>query len=118
MPEHPWIPFEVIPIAPCLPPVNEDGGATADMSVPIGSNYRHPSGREPLETEPEFPFSNCYHWSVADGTMDVRVPARPEGFDHEGGIQLPARSRVQLWEYMEEDQMALERRRRCTDERE
>ncbi len=115
MPDKPWIPYEVVPIAPNLRPVDEEHGATADMCIPIGPNTSHPNGREPLETEPQFPFRNCYHWSDGKCTMDVRVRARPEKFDDDVAISLPPHSCVKLWGYMDQDYACMARTRKSRE---
>ena len=97
-----------MPVAPSLRPADERHGATPDMCIPISPNTDHPNGRLPLETTPEFPYRKCYHWSDGDCRLDVRVRSRPEMFDDDFAVTLPASGRVQLWEYMEEDYMRME----------
>ncbi|RPD57874.1 hypothetical protein L227DRAFT_200246 [Lentinus tigrinus ALCF2SS1-6] len=98
-----------MPVAPRLRPVDEHHGATSDMCTPISPNTSHPSGREPLETTPHFPYGNCYHWSDGDCRMDVRVRSRPERFNDDVATTLPARARARLWEYIDEDYGRMER---------
>lgn len=43
------------------------------MCIPIFPNTEHPTGRPCVRTEPEFPFSHCYHWFCPDFACYVRV---------------------------------------------
>ncbi|TFK83906.1 hypothetical protein K466DRAFT_474879, partial [Polyporus arcularius HHB13444] len=80
-PGVPWYGFNVRLVAPSLPSADEERCITPDMCTPIFPNTTHPHGRPPLNPEPSgsFPYTNCYHWP--DLELDVRVLARPEGFD-------------------------------------
>lgn len=74
------------------------------MCIPIHPNEDHPTGRAPLHTIPEFPISNCYHWSQLG--LDVRVRAKPEGevFDATRAIHLPVPQRLDTLDCWEADQ--------------
>ncbi|RPD52666.1 hypothetical protein L227DRAFT_441155 [Lentinus tigrinus ALCF2SS1-6] len=81
-PQSRYFEYLLSPIAPRLRAEDPRLGFTPDMTVPIFPNKPHPSaGREPVHTDPEFPFSNCYHW--IGYYVKVCVRARPrELFDH------------------------------------
>lgn len=91
-PDKPWYRFRALPIGSHLPPPNEAKGYTSDMCIPIFPNMSHPTGRAPLPSERPFPYGNCYHW--IDESVDIRVRARPEGFDETNAIKIPARDEV------------------------
>ncbi len=69
---------------------------TSDLCTPIFPNVTHPLGRRPLVAEPpgSFPYNNCYHWP--DMELDVRVLARPEGFDRKKMVRLSAEESLTL----------------------
>ncbi|PIL33725.1 hypothetical protein GSI_04350 [Ganoderma sinense ZZ0214-1] len=94
-PNEPWFMFDVIPIAPCLPP--NDGVSTPEMCVPVFPNTRHPSGRMHIHTNPQFPYDNCYHWSHAR-QLTVRIRAKPEQFDDDRATKLEPRELLTFWE--------------------
>ncbi|KAI0740880.1 hypothetical protein C8Q76DRAFT_607980, partial [Earliella scabrosa] len=85
-PGRPWYGFTVRPVGTSLRTPEVKDCITEDMCTPIFPNQRHPSNREPLHTRPAFPYSNCYHWFSPE--LDVRVHARPEGFDTDRAIVL------------------------------
>ncbi|EIW54175.1 uncharacterized protein TRAVEDRAFT_132051, partial [Trametes versicolor FP-101664 SS1] len=80
-PGMPWFSYIATPIATGLRLPAVQNAITSDMCIPIYPNEEHPTGRAPLCTIPEFPFSNSYHWIQLG--MDVRVRAKPgdEVFD-------------------------------------
>ncbi|RPD72671.1 hypothetical protein L226DRAFT_524449 [Lentinus tigrinus ALCF2SS1-7] len=86
-PQSRYFEYLLRPIAPCLRAEDPRIGFTSDMVVPIYPNTSHPSGREPIHTDPEFPFSNCYHWIGYFTKVYVRT--RPELFDHSEAVVLP-----------------------------
>ena len=88
LPDSPWFGYCVIPVTSCLRPPDEESGVTPDMCVPIQPNKGHPLGREGLETQPTFPFDNCYHWSLSE--MKIRVAASEDGFDMAIAVKLGA----------------------------
>ncbi len=71
------------------------------MCLPIAPNERHPLGREPLRTDPPFPFPSCYHWVSVNA--DVRVRARHEGFNTNDAVRLPPEERVRMRSYWNMD---------------
>ena len=103
LPDSPWFGYCVIPVTSCLRPPDEESGVTPDMCVPIQPNKGHPLGREGLETQPTFPFDNCYHWSDACCQMDVRVRASTELFDDDTSIKLPPSQRIKLSRLIRDD---------------
>ncbi|KAI0351941.1 hypothetical protein OH77DRAFT_1362833, partial [Trametes cingulata] len=76
LPDMPWYEFTLTPIATILRAENARDRITPDMCIPIYPNTAHPAGRPPLQTNPEFPFPNCYHWFAT--SVDVRVRAMPD----------------------------------------
>ncbi|TFK87243.1 hypothetical protein K466DRAFT_491187 [Polyporus arcularius HHB13444] len=108
-PDRPPYEYLISPIAPCLRKEDPEMCFTRDMAMPIYPNTSHPHQREPIHTDPQFPFSNCYHW--LDYHMRVHVRARAEMFDHSKAIMLPHTSYVAL------DRVFSEDRRRCREER-
>ena len=64
--------------------------------MPISPNTGHARGRDPLRTQPPFPFPNCYFW--IESRMQLRVQAIPGGFDRHAkpGIELTVGSHVDL----------------------
>ncbi|RDX48667.1 hypothetical protein OH76DRAFT_647064 [Lentinus brumalis] len=71
----------------------EGRGITPEMCLPIAPNeWRHPLGRQTLQTIPPFPFPNCYHWPFVE--VDVRVRASTTGFNTNHAIKLPPDERV------------------------
>ncbi|RDX48668.1 hypothetical protein OH76DRAFT_1352135 [Lentinus brumalis] len=103
IPGRPWHAFEVALLATSLPPIDEEEGITQDMCAPIFPNTTHPTGREPLNTDPVFPYDNCYHWSDDAVRMDVRVRARPEKFDDDMATKLTSESQSKLRRYTAQD---------------
>ncbi|OSC96640.1 hypothetical protein PYCCODRAFT_1261580 [Trametes coccinea BRFM310] len=104
-PDQPWYRFDVISIAPCLRTEEPEKGLTADMCIPIFPNTAHPTGRVPLQPDPEgrFPYGNCYYWSLPVRT-DVRVRARPEEFDETNAVSLSAFTRSKMeFTFLKED---------------
>ncbi|KAI0690775.1 hypothetical protein C8T65DRAFT_817154 [Cerioporus squamosus] len=87
-PDKSWIPHEGMPVAPSLRPEDEEHRVTSDMCTPISPNTDHSTGREPLETTPQFPYRSCYHWSDGDRRMDVRVRSGPEKFDDDVAVHI------------------------------
>ncbi len=108
-PDRPPYEYRISPIAPCLRKEDPEMCFTRDMAVPIYPNTSHPHQREPIHTDPQFPFSNCYHW--LDYHMRVHVRARAEMFDHSKAIMLPCTSYIAL------DRVFSEDRRRSREER-
>ncbi|RPD68994.1 hypothetical protein L226DRAFT_540163 [Lentinus tigrinus ALCF2SS1-7] len=102
-PDSPWFGYCVIPVAPCLRPPYEERGVRPDMCIPICPNKALPLGRDGLETQPTFPFDNCYHWSDPCCQMDVRVRASPDGFDDDTSIKLPPAQRIRMSRFIRED---------------
>ncbi|RPD56375.1 hypothetical protein L226DRAFT_468667 [Lentinus tigrinus ALCF2SS1-7] len=109
-PGKPWYGFTMYPIGSTLRPANEEEGMTPDLCIPIFPNNGHPDGRVPLPTEPLFPFDNCYFWSGL--TMDVRIHARPEKFDWDETILLPAGLVHCQWQDYQSADMARQSRAR------
>ena len=74
-----------------------------DMSISIHPNAATPQDRPPLVTESpnSFPYTNCYHW--LDMALDIRVLARPEGFDESKTAELPTEESFRLSRYLAED---------------
>ncbi|TFK83900.1 hypothetical protein K466DRAFT_471802, partial [Polyporus arcularius HHB13444] len=103
IPGRPWHAFEVALLATSLPPIDEEEGITQDMCAPIFPNTTHPTGREPLNTDPVFPYDNCYHWSDDAVRMDVRVRARPEKFDDDMATKLTSELQSKLRRYTAQD---------------
>ncbi|KAJ8489085.1 hypothetical protein ONZ51_g3165 [Trametes cubensis] len=103
-PEQPWYRFEIEPIAASLRQEDKARGISVDMCIPIFPNTSHPNGREPVKPQPEglFPYDNCYHWFAAK-TVDVRIRARPEGFNETNAASLDVRSEMQIMHYWNED---------------
>ncbi|KAI0690777.1 hypothetical protein C8T65DRAFT_618225 [Cerioporus squamosus] len=95
-PGVPWYGFYVHLLAPSLPPTDDERCMTSDMCTPIFPNVTHPLGCPPLVPEPpgSFPSDNCYHWP--DMELDIRVLARPEGFDRKKMVRLPAEESLRL----------------------
>ena len=75
------------------------------MCIAIHPNTSHPTGRPPARPVPGFPYNNCYHW--IDTELELRVCARPEGFDVEGAIKLDADDQVNMIEYWALDHRAM-----------
>lgn len=75
------------------------------MCTPIFPNTAHPDHRLPVYPEPTLPFANCYHWTLTD--MEIRVLTRPEGFNDEEAIKLPAMQRVILRKLQDGDKWAM-----------
>lgn len=75
------------------------------MCVPIFPNTRHPSGRMHIHTTPEFPYDNCYHWSLAE-KLTVRIRAKPEKFDDDHAIKLEPRELITLWDLAAPDHLS------------
>ena len=92
-----WYTFNVFPVGPGLPPADPVRGITPDMCIAIYPNESHPTGRPPLHPTPGFPYTNCYHW--IDTSMDVRVCARPNGFDVDDAIILPVEDEIDMQEF-------------------
>ena len=89
-----WSVYNVRPVGPSLRAVNEKWGYESDMCVPIFPNEAHPAGRAPARPSPAFPYDNCYHWAAM--SLDIRVLAREEGFDHTHAIELPAGEQIDM----------------------
>ncbi len=96
----------VSPIAPCLGPIDNKTGMTADMCIPIYPNTNHPTARAPVHTEPEFPYNNCYHWSRAQ--LNVRIRCPPEMFDIDHAVKLPVPSKIELFHLRSIDYLRME----------
>ena len=67
-------------VGPGLRPDRPEDCFTPEMCIPIFPNSNHPSGRPPVRTEPEFPFSNCYHWFCPDMQLTLRVKNEKEKY--------------------------------------
>lgn len=65
--------YFVFIVGPGLRPDNPDDSYTADMCMPIYPNVSHSAGRPPVRPDPDFPFSNCYHWFGPDMELNIRV---------------------------------------------
>ena len=65
--------FDVYLVGPGLLPEDPEKGATPDMCIPIFPAGHHPTGRPPFRPQPDFPFSNCYHWSGPEMNLDLRI---------------------------------------------
>ncbi len=92
-PGKPWYSFSISILSTAPPKADEERGITPDMCLPIAPNeWRHPLGRQPLHTDPPFPFPDCYHWPFSE--VDVRVRARKDGFNTDSAIKLPPEERV------------------------
>lgn len=104
-PNDPCYPYSITPVTPCPPPVAE--GFAAEMCVPIFPNTHHPNGREPVRTDREFPYNNCYHWSMAQ-EVNVRVRAKAGEFDDGIAVHLPPRAMMKLWDMMGSDRIIAE----------
>ncbi len=100
-PDRPLYEYLISPIAPCLRKEDPEMCFTRDMAMPIYPNTSHPHQRQPIHTDPQFPFSNCYHW--LDYRMRVHVRARAEMFDHSKAIMLPCTSYAALDRAFSED---------------
>ncbi|TFK83903.1 hypothetical protein K466DRAFT_497572, partial [Polyporus arcularius HHB13444] len=85
-PGKPWYSFSICLLATTLRKADVERGTTPEMCLPIAPNERHPLGREPLRTDPPFPFPSCYHWVSVNA--DVRVRARHEGFNTDDAVRL------------------------------
>ncbi|KAI0800154.1 hypothetical protein C8Q74DRAFT_1363938 [Fomes fomentarius] len=105
-PNKPWYPMRVSPIAPCLGPIDDKTGMTADMCIPIYPNTNHPTARAPVHTEAEFPYNNCYHWSRAQ--LNVRIRCPPEMFDIDHAVKLPVTSKIELFHLRSIDYLRME----------
>lgn len=105
----PWFSYIATPIATGLRLLEAENAITPEMCIPIYPNEEHPTGRAPLRTIPEFPFSNCYHWIQLG--LDVRVRAKPEGevFDATRAIHLPVPQRLDMLDCWEADHDRAER---------
>ncbi|KAI9067447.1 hypothetical protein FKP32DRAFT_1588548 [Trametes sanguinea] len=103
-PGRPWYRFRVSPIATKLRKEDPEIGITPAMCIPIYPNTVHPNGRPPLRPQGVFPYSNCYHW--IENIIQVRVRARPEGFDETNVIRLSYDSMSDMAEIWAEDVMA------------
>ncbi|KAL7277705.1 hypothetical protein ACG7TL_008640 [Trametes sanguinea] len=112
-PGRPWYRFEVSPIATKPREQSTKKGITPAMCIPIFPNTVHPNGRPPLRPEGVFPFNNCYHW--LDNIIEVRVRARPEGFDETNVVRLSVDSMCDLDEIWVEDVIALASARRAAE---
>ncbi|KAI9067449.1 hypothetical protein FKP32DRAFT_261537 [Trametes sanguinea] len=112
-PGRPWYHFDVSPIAPKFRKEDPKRGITPAMCIPIYPNTVHPNGRPPLRPQGVFPFSNCYHW--IDNMTEVRVRARPEGFDETNVVRLSYDSMSDLEEIWVEDIIALASARRAAE---
>ncbi|RPD57933.1 hypothetical protein L226DRAFT_616137 [Lentinus tigrinus ALCF2SS1-7] len=100
-PGNSYFEYRVSPIAPRLRAEKPQSGITSDMAVPIYPSTSHPSGRPPVHTDPQFPFSNCYHWLKC--FVDVHVRANLELFDHDEAVVLPAPSYHALQDAFSQD---------------
>ncbi|PIL33721.1 hypothetical protein GSI_04346 [Ganoderma sinense ZZ0214-1] len=105
-PHDPWYPYAISPITPCPPPMAK--GHNPEMCVPVFPNTHHRNGREAVRTDREFPYNNCYHWSMAE-ELKVRVRAKPENFDDGIAVHLPARELMKLWDMTSSDRIITER---------
>ncbi|KAJ2992648.1 hypothetical protein NUW54_g7884 [Trametes sanguinea] len=112
-PGRPWYQFDVSPIAPKLRKEDAKRGITPAMCIPIYPNTVHPNGRPPLRPQGDFPFSNCYHW--IENTTQLRVRARPEGFDETNVVRLSYDSMSDLEEIWTEDILAIISARRAAE---
>ena len=65
--------FDVYLVGPGLLPEDPEKGATPDMCIPIFPAVHHPTGRPPFRPQPDFPFSNCYHWSGPEMNLDLHI---------------------------------------------
>ncbi|KAI0740884.1 hypothetical protein C8Q76DRAFT_206030 [Earliella scabrosa] len=83
-------------------PPSADDGVTPDMCIPIFPNATHPRDRSALHTEPEFPYSNCYHLSNIP-QQTVRIRPRAEEFEDDNAYKLPMGTRIALWDMLDED---------------
>ncbi len=103
-PGVPWYGFDVSLIAPFPPPADEELGLNPDMGTPIYPNPTHPNGRAPVIPQPpgSFPYSNCYHWPGME--LDIRMLARPEGFDRAKTVRLPPKELLKLMRCVAEDE--------------
>ncbi|KAI0774899.1 hypothetical protein BD413DRAFT_307839 [Trametes elegans] len=114
--------YMVFLIGPGLRPEVPERCITSDMCMPIFPNtiypadslvryrddiqlIRHPflAVREPLRTEPEFPFSNCCHWFCDRTTLDLRI--LNEGTDYRSmkHVELPADQHCRMVVFQERD---------------
>lgn len=93
-PNKPWYRYQAQPIAPHLPPANQAKGYTSEMCIPIFPNLNHPTNREPVRPERPLPYGNCYHW--IDHTIEIRVRARPEGFDESNAVRITPRTQSKM----------------------
>ncbi|RPD70412.1 hypothetical protein L226DRAFT_554814 [Lentinus tigrinus ALCF2SS1-7] len=92
-PGSPYYEYSVRPIAPCLRKEDKEDCITPDMY--------HRRGREPIHSDPEFPFSNCYHW--LNYGLRLRIRARFELFDHGEAVMLSDEAYAALDKAFNED---------------
>ncbi|RPD57880.1 hypothetical protein L227DRAFT_577573 [Lentinus tigrinus ALCF2SS1-6] len=100
-PDDPWFSFSAILVSPKIRRSDQAQHVTYDMCVPIFPNTTHPEGREPLNTEPKFPFTNCYHWPGLE--MDIRLLRNPAGFETSNVVSLPFSERQKMRNYFYDD---------------
>ncbi|KAI0690769.1 hypothetical protein C8T65DRAFT_745680 [Cerioporus squamosus] len=100
-PRIPDCKYFVYVVGPGLRPEDPEQCYTADMCMPIFPNTYHPTGRPPVRTVPEFPFSNCYHWFGPDISLMLRVKNRTYGDPQY--IDLPAGDYVDMEDFHGED---------------
>ncbi|KAH9918397.1 uncharacterized protein BXZ73DRAFT_53002, partial [Epithele typhae] len=97
-----WFLFKVTGIATSPPPPCEAECRGPETSVPLFPNDAHPTGREPLKTDPSpFPFHDCFHWPLK--AMPIRVLPRPDGWNRSRAIRLTGASQVLMSFYWQED---------------
>ena len=89
-------------VGPAPPSADDEAGVTPDMCIPIFPNATHPRDRSALHTEPEFPYSNCYHLSNIP-QQTVRIRPRAEEFEDDNAYKLPMATRIALWDMLDED---------------
>ncbi|CDO78120.1 hypothetical protein BN946_scf184596.g2 [Trametes cinnabarina] len=83
-----------------------DRGITSDMAIPIDPNCDRPQNRDPILTDPPFPFDNCYHWVDCSATIRIR---RREGlYDDCAAVKLSAQQHLAMSKAFCEDYNCLD----------
>ncbi len=50
------------------------------MAMPIFPNIQHTKGREPIRTQPVFPFTNCYFWMWSACSLRIPIKLGDDGW--------------------------------------
>ncbi|KAI9067494.1 hypothetical protein FKP32DRAFT_1673039 [Trametes sanguinea] len=100
-PTSAWFRHQVDLVGPSRRRTEPKRGITSDMVIPIHPNADCLPGRSAINTEPEFPFHNCYHW--IDCSATVRVRRKDDLYDDTAGVKVNARQHVAMSKVFFED---------------